>query len=69
MDRRHGFKHQRIAILSLVLACALGSAQAGDYSNIYFFGNSISDSGTFINLTNLAPAPPPNFHASVARHP
>ncbi len=40
----------RAGLSGLLLATALGHAQAGNYSGTYFFGDSLSDSGTFASL-------------------
>ncbi|MEI7430133.1 MAG: SGNH/GDSL hydrolase family protein, partial [Betaproteobacteria bacterium] len=37
-------------ILATLLTTWLTHAQAGDYSNVYFFGDSLSDSGTYAPL-------------------
>ena len=43
----HGIKLKKCAAISLLLASALSSAQAGDYSNVYFLGDSLTDSGVY----------------------
>lgn len=51
----HGFKLKKCAAISLLLASALSNAQAGNYSNVYFFGDSLTDSGVYApTLTNPA---------------
>lgn len=47
MKKHCSFKHRKIAIFTAVLAGMLGNAQAGDYSNVYFFGDSLTDSGVY----------------------
>jgi outer membrane lipase/esterase len=47
MNKRRGaLLRQAIIVASLQAACIAG-AQAGGYSNLYFFGDSITDSGVF----------------------
>jgi outer membrane lipase/esterase len=46
MNRPRAFI-KRIALATLLLAGTLGNTQAGDYSNVYFFGDSLSDSGAY----------------------
>ena len=47
MNKHQDFKHQRIAIFSALLAGVIGNAQAADYSNVYIFGDSLSDNGAY----------------------
>ena len=47
MNRPRSFKFNRLALAVTLLAGAFGNAQAGDYSNVYFIGDSLTDSGTF----------------------
>lgn len=46
--------HTRFAISALALAVSV-SAQAASFSNTYFFGDSLSDSGAFLGLTYDVP--------------
>lgn len=55
---------KRGIVLSALLAGGIGSTQAGDYSNLYFFGDSITDSGTFINVARALSPSVPNGHFS-----
>ncbi|MEF8711328.1 MAG: autotransporter domain-containing protein [Candidatus Accumulibacter propinquus] len=49
MDRRQGCMRLRGGVLAALLCGVAAGTQAGDqsYSNLYFFGDSITDSGTF----------------------
>jgi phospholipase/lecithinase/hemolysin len=49
MDRRQGCMRLRGGVLAALLYGVAAGTQAGDqsYSNLYFFGDSITDSGTF----------------------
>ena len=50
MDRRQGCMRLRGGVLAALLCGVAAGTQAGDqsYSNLYFFGDSITDSGTGI---------------------
>ncbi|MFZ4539504.1 hypothetical protein [Propionivibrio sp.] len=50
MNRHQGFMLKHLALASALLAGTLCSAQAGDYSNVYFFGDSLSDNGAYAPL-------------------
>jgi hypothetical protein len=58
MQTHQGFKHWQLAILTALLAGTLSSAQAGDYSNVYFFGDSLIDNGVYADV--IAPLLPTN---------
>lgn len=53
MNKHRGFKFKRIAIFTTLLVGVLGSAQAGDYSNVYFFGDSLSDNGAYAPILSV----------------
>ncbi|MEI7431420.1 MAG: hypothetical protein WCL27_13280, partial [Betaproteobacteria bacterium] len=42
-----GFTLKQFAAFLVLLVGALTGAQAGNYSNIYFFGDSLTDSGVY----------------------
>lgn len=56
--QQKGTRLQRIA-LAVALACAGGTAHV-QYSNIYFFGDSLTDSGAFTSLVTAFGAPTAN---------
>jgi outer membrane lipase/esterase len=47
MSKPQGFKRKQLALATALLGATLGSAQAGDYSRVYFFGDSLSDNGAY----------------------
>jgi phospholipase/lecithinase/hemolysin len=47
MNRNPPFRFNQLALATILLSAAFGSAQAGDYSNVYFFGDSLSDNGAY----------------------
>ncbi len=47
MHQYQCFKLNQSAVLAALLVGAVASAQAASYSNLYIFGDSLSDSGTF----------------------
>ena len=53
MLRHRDLRSARAALVAALLGATLGGAQAGDYSNVYFFGDSLSDNGAFAPV--LAP--------------
>ena len=56
-----------VTVSVLGAAVLVGPAQAG-YSNVVFFGDSISDTGNVLSLTNaFAPPPFPNFPSAPGR--
>lgn len=56
MSKRQGFIMKRGAVFAALLIGAMTGAQAGGYSNVYFFGDSLSDSGAYGPLVG------PNSH-------
>lgn len=50
MTTHKGFMLKRRALFATMAFGAVAAAQAGDYSNIYFFGDSLSDSGVYAPL-------------------
>ena len=47
MSRHYRFNLNSGAVLAILLAGTFTNAQAGDFSNAYFFGDSLTDSGVF----------------------
>ncbi|MBS1160286.1 MAG: EstA protein [Proteobacteria bacterium] len=47
MREDSGYMPKRWAVLAILLLGAVARTQAGDYSNIYLFGDSLSDSGAY----------------------
>lgn len=47
MINRKGLKIKPRAVIAILLAGLIGGAQAGNYSNVYFFGDSLTDSGVY----------------------
>lgn len=47
MRHHQGFTLKRGIVIAALLAGAIGGAHAAGYSNLYIFGDSLSDSGTF----------------------
>ncbi len=48
MNKRKGLKiKQRAISIATLVASLIGGAQAGNYSNIYFYGDSLTDSGVY----------------------
>ena len=50
MRKRQGYRLKLGGALAACLTGALASAQAGEYSNMYFFGDSSTDVGTYSPL-------------------
>jgi len=61
MIKRRGFRINQSAVITL-LAGLIGTAQAGNYSGIYFFGDSLTDSGVFAPIL-------PNAHDHFSTNP
>ena len=58
----------RFFALFIGIAGCIGTAQALPYSNLVFFGDSLSDTGNVLSLTTaLAPPPFPNFPGAPGR--
>ena len=58
----------RFFALFISLAGCIGAAQASPYSNLVFFGDSLSDTGNVLSLTTaFAPPPFPNFPGAPGR--
>ena len=58
----------RVFALFISIAGCIGGAQASPYSNLVFFGDSLSDTGNVLSLTTaLAPPPFPNFPGASGR--
>ena len=47
MSRHYRFNLNSGAVLAILLAGTFANAQARDFSNAYFFGDSLTDSGVF----------------------
>lgn len=47
MIKRRGFKIGNGTVMLALLLGVIGAAQAGSYSNIYFYGDSLTDSGVY----------------------
>jgi phospholipase/lecithinase/hemolysin len=48
-----GFQLRQLALMTALLGVTLGTARAGGYSNIYFFGDRLTDSGTFQSVVGV----------------
>ena len=58
----------RFFALFISIAGCIGAAQASPYSNLVFFGDSLSDTGNVLSLTTaLAPPPFPTFPGAAGR--
>ncbi|MDP3635913.1 MAG: autotransporter domain-containing protein [Azonexus sp.] len=47
MVKRRGLEIKQSAVIATLLAGLIGGAQAGNYSSIYFYGDSLTDSGVY----------------------
>jgi len=62
MIKRRGFRINQSVVITTLLAGLIGTAQAGNYSGIYFFGDSLTDSGVFAPIL-------PNAHDHFSTNP
>lgn len=53
MSKRKELKIKQRAVIATLLAGLIGGAQAGNYSNVYFFGDSLTDSGVYGPIVGL----------------
>lgn len=47
MIKHSGFRMKQRAVIATLLASLIGTAQAGNYANVYFYGDSLTDSGVY----------------------